>query len=385
MRTDWDGFYLDGRTPVRRPARVRLTRGGIEITPEGAAPAFWPYTDVRQTQGSHAGEEVRLEHGPSLGETVIVPDSQFLADLREIAQAPALRFHDPRRRGRRVAYTIAAGVAIIVICAALYLWGIPAAASVVAARVPVSWEESLGSAVVDSLMEGEKRCNDPEGQRILDGLVGTLAAAAPRSPYTFRVQVADVKVVNAFAVPGGHMVVLRGLLDELRRPEELAGVLAHEMQHVLQRHSTKAIVQHVSTGLLIAAISGDVSGPLAYGLESARVLGQMRYSRSAEDEADTQGMALVIAAGLDPRGMIDFFEALERKERDPAGLFKFLSSHPGTGDRITRLRRLAANAPPPRRLALDPADWTVLRGICKTAGEPTPAGGPDPARKAPAR
>ena len=129
----------------------------------------------------------------------------------------------------------------------------------------------------------------------------------------------------------------------------------------------------------------DVSGPLAYGLESARVLGQMRYSRSAEDEADTQGMALVIAAGLDPRGMIDFFEALERKERDPAGLFKFLSSHPGTGDRITRLRRLAANAPPPRRLALDPADWTVLRGICKTAGEPTPAGGPDPARKAPAR
>ena len=117
MRTDWDGFYLDGRTPVRRPARVRLTRGGIEITPEGAAPAFWPYTDVRQTQGSHAGEEVRLEHGPSLGETVIVPDSQFLADLREIAQAPALRFHDPRRRGRRVAYTIAAGVAIIVICA----------------------------------------------------------------------------------------------------------------------------------------------------------------------------------------------------------------------------------------------------------------------------
>jgi predicted Zn-dependent protease len=373
MRTDWDGFYLDGRAPLRRPARIRLTRAGIEIAPEGAAAAFWPYGEIRQTQGWHAGQEVRLERGADPGETVIIPDSQFLADLREIAQAPGLRFHDPRRRGRRVAYTVAAAGAIVVICAALYLWGIPAAASLVAARVPVPWEESLGQAVIDSMVKAEKRCTGVEGQRAVDGLVATLAAAAPRSPYTFRTQVIDVKVVNAFAVPGGHVVVLRGLLDELRRPEELAGVLAHEMQHVLQRHSTKAIVQHVSTGLLIAALTGDVTGPMAYGLESARVLGQMRYSRSAEEEADAQGMALLLAAGLDPKGMIDFVEALERKERDPSGLARFLSSHPGTVDRVTRLRRLAAGAPPPRRLALDPAEWTALRAICEAKGEPAPA------------
>lgn len=375
MRTDWEGFYLDGRTPLRRPARVRLTRSGIEISPEGSATAFWPYGEVRQTQGWHAGEEVRLERGDP-GETVIIPDTQFLADLREIAQTPGLRFHDPRRRGRRVAYTVAAGVAIVGICAALYLWGIPAAASVVAARVPVAWEESLGSAVVDSMMKPEKRCTEPEGVRALDGLVATLAAAAPPSPYTFRSQVADLKIVNAFAVPGGHIVVLRGLLEESRRPEELAGVLAHEMEHVLQRHSTKAIVQHVSTGLLLAALTGDVTGPMAYGLESARVLGQLRYSRGAEEEADREGMKLLIAAGLDPQGMVDFFEGLERKERDPSGVFKFLSSHPGTADRVARLRRIAAAAPPPRRLALEPAQWNALRAICKAKAPPAPA---DPA------
>ena len=66
--------------------------------------------------------------------------------------------------------------------------------------------------------------------------------------------------------------------------------------------------------------------------------------------------------------MIDFFEALERKERDPGGLLKYLSSHPGTSDRITRLRRLAAAAPPARRPALEPAEWTALRSICKAAG-----------------
>jgi predicted Zn-dependent protease len=371
MRTDWDGHYLDGRTPLRRPARVRLTRSGLEITPEGGAIAFWPYREVRQTQGWHAGQEVRLERGADPDEALVIADPTFLADLREIAQTPGLRFHDPRRRGRRVLYTVGAAVAVVVICAAIYLWGIPAAAAIVAARVPVSWEEELGRSAVDSLVKPEKQCREPAGQRALDGLVATLAAAAPPSPYTFRVQVVNDKTVNAFAAPGGYVVVLRGLVDEARRPEELAGVLAHEIEHVLQRHSTKALVQYVSTGLLITALTGDVTGAMAYGLESARVLGQLRYSRAAEDEADTEGMALLVKAELDPTGMIDFFEALERKERDPSGLMKYLSSHPGTSDRISRLRRLAAAAPPARRPALPQEEWLAIRSICKPSS-PSP-------------
>jgi len=368
MRTDWTGHYLDGRAPVRRPARVHLTRTGIEIVPEGGATAFWPYAEVRQTQGWHAGEEVRLERGSDLPESIVIADSAFLEDLREIAQAPGRRFHDPRRRGRRVAYTVAAAVAIVAICAGLYLWGIPAAASVVAARVPVAWEQDLGRSVIDSMVPKEKVCREPEGQRALESLLASLVAAGPPSPYTFRIQVVDTKTVNAFAAPGGYIVVLRGLIDEARSPEELAGVLAHEMQHVLQRHSTKALVQHLSTGLLITALTGDVSGAMAYGLESARVLGQLRYSRAAEAEADEQGMKLVIAAGFDPTGMIEFFERLERKGKDPSGLLKYLSSHPGSADRATRLRQLAAGASPASRPALEPSDWAAVRAICKKTG-----------------
>ncbi len=368
MRADWGGHYLDGRAPVRRPARVRLTRTGIEIVAEGAAATFWPYAEVRQTQGWHAGEEVRLERGGDLPESIVIADPAFLEDLREIAQAPGRRFHDPRRRGRRVAYTVVAALAIVAICAGLYLWGIPAAANVVAARVPVAWEQDLGRSVIDSMVPKEKVCREPEGQRALESLLATLVAAGPPSPYTFRIQVVDSKAVNAFAAPGGYIVVLRGLIDEAQRPEELAGVLAHEMEHVLQRHSTKAIVQHVSTGLLITALTGDVSGAMAYGLESARVLGQLQYSRTAEAEADERGMQRVIAAGFDPAGMIEFFERLDRKGKDPSGLFKYLSSHPGSADRVTRLRRIAAGAPPARRLALEPSDWGAVRGICKKTG-----------------
>jgi predicted Zn-dependent protease len=369
MRAEWEGHYLDGRTPARRRASVRLMRGGLEITPEGAATRFWPYGELRQTQGSYAGEEVRLEWGGELPEVLLVADPAFLADLREISQTPSVRFHDPRERRRRRQLTVLAALAVVAIVAAIYLWGIPVASEIVAARVPIAWEESLGRSVVESLVKPEMRCHTDAGQRALDELVATLVAAAPPSGYTFRAQVADVKTVNAFAVPGGNIVVLRGLLEEMRSPEELAGVLAHEIQHVLRRHSTKALVQHISTGLLLTAVSGDVSGVMAYGLEGARVLGQLRYGRAAEEEADALGMQLILRAGLDPSGMIAFFEATRKEEGTGAGRPVYLSSHPGTGDRVARLTRLTQGAPPPRQPALGEAGWAALRAICAKPAE----------------
>src|SRR5438046_2895507 len=136
-----------------------------------------------------------------------------------------------------------------------------------------------------------------------------------RFPYPLRVYVVDMPTVNAFAAPGGSVVIFRGLLQRTDSPEQLAGVLAHEFQHVLQRHSTRAIIQHTSSGLLIAALTGDVTGPLAYGLEAARVLGHLRYSREAETEAGAEGLTMLLAARVDPAGMITFFEP----RKDAAG------------------------------------------------------------------
>ena len=119
-----------------------------------------------------------------------------------------------------------------------------------------------------------------------------------------------------------------------RADEELAGVLAHEMQHVLKRHATRALIQHVSTGLLLAALSGDVTGPLAYGAQSAQVLGQLQYSRRAEAEADAEGIKMVLAAKIDPAGTIRFFDELSRRDKQPRSVLRYLSTHPSTGDRI---------------------------------------------------
>ena len=151
-------------------------------------------------------------------------------------------------------------------------------------RVPVAWEESVGRSAIAYLAPPERRCGDLAVGRAMDETVRRLVAPGPRPPYTFRVHVVNRPLVNALAVPGGHVVVFRGLLQRTSTPEEMAGVMAHELQHVLRRHATRAVIQGVSTGLLLMALTGDVTGPLAYGLQTARTLGDLRYSRRAEEE-----------------------------------------------------------------------------------------------------
>jgi beta-barrel assembly-enhancing protease len=365
IQHEWQGSYFDGQTAIRHPATVRLMRLGLEVTTSGGWTRFWPYREIRQTQGFYAGEEVRLERGGEIAEVVLIPDSRFLQSLAEVAPDLGARFHDPGRRPSRVRLTVLAAVAVVAITGALYLWGIPALAAVVAPRVPLAWEDGMGRSVVEYLAPAAKLCKDPHRQELLGSIVARLAAALPAgSPYKFRVFVVNEPQVNALAAPGGYIVVFRGLIDQVKRPEELAGVLAHEMQHVVQRHTTQAIIQHSSTGLLIAALTGDVTGPLAYGLQSARVLGQLQYSRRAESQADAEGMKTLLAAHIDPSGLIRFFQEISKRETQPHHVLEYLSTHPSAGDRIQRLEALAAQAPGPPTPLLSDADWADLKKFC---------------------
>lgn len=364
----WDGFYLDGRAAARQRVTLRLMRTGLEITTEGGRTLWWPYGEVRQTQGFYAGEQVRLEHGGELAEAVLVDDPAFLSAVRAAGDEAARRFHDPARRRARLRLTLLAAGGVVALGLVLYLWVIPALAGALAARVPVAWEERLGAAVVDELAPPAQRCAGQAGTRALEAITRTLAATVPASPYTFRVLVVDGGPINAFAAPGGYVVVFRGLLQRTRGPEELAGVLAHEFQHALHRHVTRAIVHDASTGLLVTAVTGDVTGALAYTLQAAHTLGRLRYSRTAEAEADTDGMRMLIMAGIDPAGMIAFFELLRKEAPELPGALQYLSTHPATEQRLDRLRALSTAARAGTRPLLPDVDWEGVKRICATVG-----------------
>ena len=137
------GHYLDGRSAARRQASVRLAASGLEIALADGTRLWWPFRDVRQTQGFYAGEQIRLERGSPFPEILLVDDTAFLAALHTTAPGFGRKFHNPGRRRSRVLFTIGAALTSIAAGAVLYVWGIPAAAGLVAARVPVSWEERL--------------------------------------------------------------------------------------------------------------------------------------------------------------------------------------------------------------------------------------------------
>ena len=197
----------------------------------------------------------------------------------------------------------------------------------------------------------------------IDEIISTLVEQLDEStPYTFRLIVVDHDMVNAFATPGGYIVVFRGLLERTGSAEELAGVLAHEMQHVLRRHGTKTLFRQLSTRALIAVFSGDLES-VGTVLETADALGGLRYRRRDETEADREGMRLIQRARIDPAGMIAFFTTLERAAPEMPKQLGYLSTHPLVADRVAALEKLAGHITyEPEALAA--GDWSQQRSVC---------------------
>ena len=357
------GHYLDGQTAVRRRAKVCLTRTGLRIVLENGEALYWPFEAIRQSKSFYGKEQIRLERGGNTPEILQVPGSIFVRRLKEVSPEWKGRFRPPARRKKWAAVVLLSIMGAVGVTTGLYFWGIPALASFLTPHIPVALEEQLGQSVVDSLAPAEKRCPDPVRGQKLEKILGMLSASAPPSPYSFRVMVVNHPVVNAFAAPGGTIVIFQGLLERTRTPEELAGVLAHEMQHILRRHATRALLQQLSIKLILAAATGDATG-LAYGLEGASALGMLRYNRQNEEEADREAVRMLMTSGIDPQGLITFFETIQRENEKSLKLPSYLSTHPELKDRLSRLKALTAGRRTPPNRLFPGYDWRDMGGFC---------------------
>ena len=358
-QTSWQGYYFDGQSSRRHQVTVLLTPRGLKIQGKTWRNFYWAYDEIRQTQGMHAGEQVRFEKGQEITETLVILDEAFLRALRQIAPRFG-RFHEPELRRWKI--TLLATVGIVVLGLVLWIWGISAIADQLATNIPVSWEERLGEVVVNSLVPVEQRCEDPEKLAILKKIVDRLVDGQPDYPYTFRITVSRGEAANAFAAPGGHIVVYQGLLKETETADQLAGVLAHEIEHVVERHATRAIFREMSLQAIISAMTGDVQGNFA--LEAAGMLGALHHRRKDEESADREGMKLIQAARIDPQGMIDLFLRFQKSEGQVPKSIKYLSTHPSNVDRIEQLRHLAATVSYTPVPLLPDYPWCEIGRMC---------------------
>ncbi len=257
------------------------------------------------------------------------------ASLRNLPQMNAVRKLEGRRRmGRR------AGMAVLLLFMALPVllllvlwWQADRIAGALADRVPLQREQQFGRQVLQ-VMRGRLKLQDAGADFERVRKLGARLTQGSRFAYEFHV--AEDPTLNAFALPGGVVVVHSGLISAARTPEELAGVLAHEMQHVELRHSLKAMIKETGLRGLWAAVTGDLGGTLAG--QAALKLGSLRFSRDAESQADARGFETLVRQNIDPQGMVDFFGtmAAQAGASPPA----WLSTHPATQARQRALRAL---------------------------------------------
>jgi beta-barrel assembly-enhancing protease len=270
------------------------------------------------------------------------------------------RDEHPEARGfgasskRRWRQELAVALVVLAALALVVLWGARGLAESAALRLPPALDEKLGRPTWTALEMSGQRCDDPSAERYVKGLLEPLLAALGETPFRFQLMVVEDEAVNAFALPGGFVVVNSGLLAKAENGEEVAAVLAHELFHVTLRHSTRRLAGSLGVSAALALVLGvvDVGAP-AYTLAYLAGLG---YGRGQESEADEQGLALLMRAGISPLGMATFFERMSASLQPP----ELLSTHPDPGDRAERARRSAERFQP--RLTL-PSPAGVRCGV----------------------
>jgi predicted Zn-dependent protease len=212
-------------------------------------------------------------------------------------------------------------------------WQADRIAGAIANRIPVQQEQQFGRRVFERMQRSLKLQDSGRDAELVKRLGTRLTSG---SSFQYQFHVADDPSINAFALPGGVIVVHTGLIRATRKPEELAGVLAHEVQHVEQRHSLRAVIRETGMRGLWAAASGDLGGTLAG--QAAMQLGSLRFSRDAERDADVRGFETLVRQDIDPQGMVDFFGTMARAAgaSPPA----WLSTHPASEARQQQLRTM---------------------------------------------
>lgn len=268
-------------------------------------------------------------------------------------QAQLQKWHQRNRHIKTVWGTIGGLAAACVLALLLLWWQYDHAVGWVADRIPLSTEQQLGESALEQLKAEGNIIDSGVAVNTVRDIGGKLTKG---SRYKYQWYVKNDKTVNAFAMPGGIVVVHSGLLAKTVSADELAGVLAHEVQHVEQRHSLKNMINSLGWAAVLTVVLGDVSAMTAV---IAHQVGAMYFSRDLEDEADRLGYAALVRARIAPDGMVSFFQKLadEHKGKEAPG---WISSHPETSERVKTIQGLIKSQPCPDCKALA-FDWRPVQ------------------------
>ena len=344
----FQAWHFDGKTPVRRPVDIQAVGRDFYLVETERRHGPFPFIDV-----TYVGEQ-NGAHVYGLDES----DGWRLGLRGEIPQELTGLLPAPRRYGRwvdrlgfgraAVAFTaISAAVVALVLFTPQWL----------APLIPSSWEQEMGDALVGDF--GGRFCATPKGSEALSKMVNALDKDAS----DLQVEVANIDMVNAVALPGGKVILFQGLIDSARSPDEVAGVLAHEIGHVRERHVMQSLLRQLGLSIVLGGADG-AGGSLFNGALSSS------YSRDAEREADAHSIKAMSEGGVSPVATAGFFRRLskidgsENTEGNAARITGYMSSHPLSSERKKAYENSLIKGKK-YTPSLNAAEWKSLQSMCE--------------------
>ncbi len=333
-------ILFDGRTALGEKVFATVDGPLLRLQAEGGG-ALEPWalrTVTRCDPGAPADTAIFKATGPA---RLCVSDAALLAALR----AAGVKFGSSASWSARRWAAFAAGFAGSLLLAAGLIDQLPGLA---APFVPPALERGWSDTIETVLSADTSHCDNPAATAALRGLTARLATAAGLAQPP-RIAVLDNGLVNAFTLPDGRVLLMRGLIEKAGGPDELSGVLAHELGHVRRHDPTREMLRGLALNM--------VARSLGWGSSVASQMTALSYGRRAEAKADASAIVTLRRAGLRADGLRRFFQRLEGGAGDTP--LPFLSDHPATSDRIAMLPGDDAGGS-----ALTPQEWRAVEVAC---------------------
>lgn len=354
--------YFDGDMAVAQAARLRIdaVNNTLVIEVQDGEEVFWDLTDIRKLPDQAGRDKTAFR---VLGDPVA---RLITSDPSLSVNCPNLnRRAPPKGRGRLMGWALGAVASVALIIGVL----VPNMADRLAVYIPPEGERALGETTLGQIREALDNtglspiafCENPDGLDALAQMEQKLTASLDLE-HDLSVHVLDHDMVNAFALPGGFVVLFRGLIDAGHGPDEVAAVLAHEIGHVVSRDPTRHALRSAGSIGVLGLLFGDFAGGAVILFLTERLI-DARYSQGAEADADRFAYDALLKANVSPAALGDMFQRLRDKYGDSEGVTAHFLSHPALGERIIAAR---AAAPAGREFTpiLDDETWGALQGIC---------------------
>jgi predicted Zn-dependent protease len=372
MTTSGSAIFFDGKTSARHQATVDVTPAALRIRDaDGTLIAEWAYDQIEAVAApdgvlrlGKVGNEVlaRLEiHDPKLA--AAIDDLSIPVDRSGASER--------RLRAKVVAGSLAAAVSLVLVAVV----AVPQIATRLTPLVPYAVERRVGAVInaqarqqldnrnAGAAFECGASAGEQPGRAAFAKLMGEIETAAAL-PLPLTVAVVRRSDANAVTLPGGYIYVFQGLVEKAETPDELAGVIGHEIGHAAHRDEVRSVLGGAGLSLMFGMLLGDFVGGGAVVYAAKSIL-KKNYSRAVEAEADAYGVNLMRKIGGDPRALGRILKRIAGSSHPGPRL---LLDHPETMQRIAAIEAMAGSAP--TRPLLSEAEWAALKRIC--AGREAP-------------